>query len=197
MNNQLTNTLKRAMLKAAAGILDKEGFHALSISYLAERMGIEEQKVHDYFPLMYQLNMEAMEYSAQKWCDSIFDAAQKIEDVNERLYFIINEFAFGTDKHAGSLSCYIDVWGMIRNMPTDCYATDKRIKIMLSKIYEMYVNMFLSLFESVVREEMLVRAWLLVVISDGLHIQNLLDNTRLDRAKIVESLCDLLMCKNI
>ncbi|OYO51555.1 hypothetical protein C8E03_101217 [Lachnotalea glycerini] len=192
MKQEFSNREKH-ILKMAISLMVKDGFEEVTITKLSNWTKLDETFIRKTFPSDLKLKMSAMEYAAFLWVNKIRSHAESINDPNEKLCYVVKEFAFGTEEYGQSLSLYIDIWAKIRkyNQSVDT----AWLKKSLLEIYNYYVSFFNELYfnEGNSRDDNSL-AWLMVVLSDGIHIQSLLDNMEINREIIVNQLCCLIKC---
>lgn len=185
------------LLNVAVDILIRKGIEELTILSLSEKMCIDSSIIIKLFETDTKLCMNTMWFAATQWIQMIEHESDKLEDENSKIRLITEKFAFGTVEYPGSLSSYIDVWKRIRMMPSNDIQEDIYIKQSLLEIYQLYVDFFCRYIYSVSRDKESpsneqVIAWLMVVISDGIHIQSLLNHSFIDKNKAVDILIKMI-----
>lgn len=160
-------------------------------------MHIENARIKSYFNTNANLYMNAMKFAAIKWIDSIERELTAVDDPARKIKMLVRKYAYGTRDHPESLSSYIDLWKKIRMMPTEDVLEDSYIKNTLLEIYQLYSdflsNMLDSLELSISESQRKVISWILVIVSDGIHIQELLGNTVIKKDEMVNFLYNVLV----
>ena len=173
--------------RAASALIIELGFERLNNNIIVERTSLEQEIINKFYKNDDQLRIAGMRYLADIWCNKVRVEAENINDKAERLRYIITEFAFGTDSYTEALSNYIEaLYNIIKKTDGSMCFIDE-----LLNIYKMYVDLFISCIASPninYSSEMHVCAWILVVISDGIHIQSLLKNKLIDKEIAVKIL---------
>lgn len=177
------------ILNLSLSFMYQAGFERTNIEELAKWSKLDSSILRGLFESDVDLQMKTMEYAATVWVAKIRREAEKIESREDRIRYILKEFAFGTDEYANSLSLYIDLWKQIRDLD-DCTQNEKRyLKDTLLDIYHYYASFFCELcFDSKSTSEANAISWLMVVLSDGIHIQSLLENPDIDKEAILNQL---------
>ena len=139
-----------------------------------------------------------MEYAALQWLSYIKKELASLQESRLKLLKLLRFYAAGSESHPESLSLYIDLWKKIRDLKPEDGAF---LKSELSKIYNYYIDAFIELLEEEVgidtRNSGDIRqtAWIMVVISDGFHVQSLIRQQPLDFDAIAATMFN--MCKHL
>lgn len=81
---------KRSMLlKAAADIFSKKGFHNAKIGEIAEAAGVGKGTVYEYFPSKNQLFQEVIKHSLSTYKDMISDEIGRFDDPVDKLKAVV------------------------------------------------------------------------------------------------------------
>ncbi|MCQ1531109.1 hypothetical protein [Lutispora saccharofermentans] len=183
-----------AILEAALSIAFTYSLDALNIRTLSERIMLPEESIHLLYESDNHLRLSAMNYAAFTWCNRTKQKLLHIENQNDRIKTLIKEFAAGTVGYSQSLSSYIDAWKMLRDMNRESIEEITFFRQSLFNIYEAYVDLFIStikgegLLAADHQAEINALAWIMVVISDGLHIQSLLQTDSIDMESIINTI---------
>lgn len=177
------STKEKLILETALKAMYKKNFQAANISQVAEHAMLKTEQVRELFHSDDELRMAAIRYSANIWVNIIKKDIAGEKDNKTKLRKLLRHFAAGSESYPGSLSLYIDVWKRIR----DTEGGDQQLlKEELIKVYDYFVSTFEELLlEDVCKDctrtsDIRQLAWIMVVISDGLHIQNLIKPLTLD-----------------
>lgn len=191
------STKEKLILEAALKIMFKENFEAASIDAVQKLAVINSNQIKNIFVTDDYLRMAAMEYGAIKWVNYIKLDMQSEAEKPEKIKKLIRHFAAGSENYSQSLSLYIDVWKRIRDSEDN---ENSFVKQKLLNIYEYYVEAFIDIFENEIsigsNNDFDIRqlAWIMVVISDGLHIQSLIQPKPLDFDTVGDVLNKMVRC---
>ncbi len=182
-----------AILEAALNIILTQSLEMLDIRTLSESIMLPEENVRLLYKSDNHLRLSAMSYAASVWCNKIKQELSHIKNHDERIKKLINEFAAGTVGYSQSLSSYIDAWKMLRDMVRENQDDITFFRESLLNIYRTYVDLFISTIkdETLLSDhhaDIMTLAWIMVVISDGIHIQSLLQNESIDMESILDML---------
>lgn len=172
---------KRVMLDAALRDMFLNGYDAATIHSVAGAMGLDCSEVWNCFDSDDFLRISAVHYAAQAWCIQVRNELNLIEDPKEKFGELVSMFVNGAKSHPHSLKLYVSIWERLNEEKI----IDDRVKSLLSETYNLYKELFCSLFaewhnmdaECKV-EKISSLAWTMVVISDGLFVQQLLDQEK-------------------
>lgn len=182
---------KRLILETALRQMFAGGYEKATIDSVSCASALQPEQIHKNYPTNEELRMAAMEYAASVWLASVAEEVEQKSSRHEKLYTLIYRYIAGSESHPASLSLYVDLWKRIRDGADE---TVPWIKVELEKIYFRYVRFFqealCELFAGMQNEEQL--AWIMVVISDGFHIQSLIRGTQHDFDEIAQTFCKML-----
>ncbi len=174
---------ERLILETALKVMLAGDFESASIRQVSKQSMLSEELIISIFKTDDRLRMAAMEYAAIQWVRYVKKDIQYEIDRRCKLKKIVRHYFAGTESHPDSLSLYIDIWKRIRDSSK---GNEDDLKEELGKIYDLYAEVFeeLLLTEFPLRAELGSQrrqlAWIMVVISDGLHIQSLIRPDSLD-----------------
>lgn len=184
-NNQYPRK-KRVILDAALRDMFLNGYDAATIHSVARAMRVNFSEVADYFDSDDFLRISAVHYAAQVWCIQVKNELNLIEDQKEKFSKLVFMFVNGAQNYSHSLRLYVSIWEKLNEK----IITDVRVKMLLNKTYNLYQELFYSLFtewykaDTTNKEKKISSlAWTMVVISDGVFIQQLLNQ---DKTQIKE-----------
>lgn len=192
--NKKYSIMDRLILENALKEMSKGNYESASIQQTIDCSGLNEQKVKSKYENDDHLRMQAMEYAAIMWIRHIEKDIDNEKDKQQRLKKLLRHFFAGTESHPASLSLYVDVWKCIRDSKS---SNTEFIKEEINKLYELYVKVFEYFISKEFPEgaepiaQIRQLAWILVVISDGLHIQSLIRSASLDYEGISELLNEM------
>ncbi len=182
---------KRLILETALRQMLTGGYENATIDSVSHISALPPKQIRQHYPTEEELRMAVMEYAASVWLASVAEELEQKSSRHEKLYTLIYRYIAGSESHSDSLSLYVDLWKRIRDMADEAVPW---IKVELEKIYTQYACFFqktlCELFTGVQNEEQL--AWIMVVISDGFHIQSLIRDKQPDFDQIAQTLCKML-----
>jgi len=171
------STREKLILETALKIMYKKNFQAANIIQVAKQAMLSPKQVKEIYKSDDELRMAAIKYAAFVWVEYIKKDIANEKDKKTRIRKLLRHYAAGSESYPLSLSLYIDVWKRIR----DCENNDENLlKEELEKIYFLFVEVFEEIIlkeiciDSTLASQIRQLAWIMVVISDGLHIQNLI-----------------------
>lgn len=171
------STREKLILETTLKVMYQKNFEAANITNIAEQAMLNPRHVKDIYYSDDSLRMEAIKYSAIVWVEYIKKDIAGEKDKAKKIRKLLHHYATGSESYPLSLSLYIDVWKKIR----DCEGgKEELLKEELKKIYALFVKVFEELLleevfiDNAVDSEIRQLAWIMVVISDGLHVQNLI-----------------------
>ncbi|WP_432409042.1 hypothetical protein [Wukongibacter sp. M2B1] len=171
------STREKLILETTLKVMYQKNFEAANITNIAEQAMLNPRHVKDIYYSDDSLRMEAIKYSAIVWVEYIKKDIAGEKDKAKKIRKLLHHYAAGSESYPLSLSLYIDVWKKIR----DCEGgKEELLKEELKKIYALFVKVFEELLleevfiDNAVDSEIRQLAWIMVVISDGLHVQNLI-----------------------
>lgn len=168
--------IEKVILGAALNVMFQTDFEAVTIQNIAERTQIDVAKILKLYSNDNELRMTAMEFAALNWGEHVRDLLREESTTQDKLKKLIQLFIGGTASHPNSLSLYLDIWKKIRDSGEEDAAY---LKEKLFDIYEFYAALFkevlannniAAIFDDPLIDQL---AWIMVVISDGFHIQTL------------------------
>jgi len=187
-------TIQKRLIIETALKLMLEGFYddasIDSVSFYAQ---LEPGKIRQHYSTDENLRMSAMKYAAIVWVEQVKADIEKQITKKEKLYALIRHYIAGSESHSHSLSLYVDIWKKLR----DLKAEDRQLlSNELSEIYSYYVSFFQEAIKDIYSNESMYDmeqlAWIMVVISDGFHVQSLIQSKQLDFDRITQTLCKML-----
>ncbi len=154
---------------------------------------MNQEKIRQHYPTDETLRMSAMKYAAVVWVEQVKADLEKQATNKDKLNALIRHFIAGSESHPQSLSLYVDIWKKLRDLKTE---NKQLLSNELSEIYGCYVSFFQEamkdIYENVSGYDMEQLAWIMVVISDGFHVQSLIQPWQLDFDKITRTFCKML-----
>ncbi len=182
---------KRLILEVALKQMLDGGYGKATIDSVSCISALSPEQIRQNYPTEEELRMAVMEYAASVWLAAVAEEVKQKASRHEKLYTLIYRYIAGSESHPDSLSLYVDLWKQIRDEADE---TVPWIKAKLQKIYTQYAcffqNTLRELFVGAQNEEQL--AWIMVVISDGFHIQSLIRDKQPDFDEIAQTLCKML-----
>ncbi|MEF2965936.1 TetR family transcriptional regulator [Paenibacillus sp. M1] len=180
---------EKVVLEAALQLMFLNGYEAVTTQAVAERLAISQVYLEEMYPACDELQMSAMTYAAVVWVKKTKEELAKIADPEQRFRRLVRLYAEGTGNYPESLSLYLDAWKLLRDRRRNV----ELIRSVLFEIYDLYVGLFIKTVEqigTIQADKQLVEtiAWIFVVISDGFHIQSLIQNRLPDFDKISDVL---------
>lgn len=165
---------KQPLLRVAVEELMRHGLGALSVSSLAERMGLRLDQVGSYFPGGdWQLRMDAVEHAGVAWVDEIRARMRAQGTPQEKIALVCRAYALGSRDFPASLDGYLDLWMQARE-------GNEEIRTRLGRLYRFYAEQFADAVaeaggtgDGPTREAF---AHLVTLLSDMLHLQRMLGN---------------------
>ena len=189
------STFQKAVLNAALKLMFNGNFDSATRESVSDMTGLNLAKLESAYPSDDELRMSAMEYAAVVWSEQVKMELSRETDVRMKFRKLLRMFAAGSESHPDSLSLYIDVWKKIRDSQN---GPEGMLKDRLLGIYQYYVSLFEEILAvhfgdaAIGRQRLRDLAWIMVVISDGFHIQGLLQDNRLDFDSITGTLTAML-----
>ena len=172
-----------------------EGFYEdATVDSVSSYAQMDSEKVRQHYATDENIRISAMKYAAVVWVEQVKADMEKQETKKDKLYTLIRHYIAGSESHPHSLSLYVDIWKKIRDMNTK----DRQLLLSdeLSEIYFYYVSFFQEYMKDIYKNEsgydMEQLAWIMVVISDGFHVQSLVKPRQLDFDRITQTLCKML-----
>jgi len=187
-------SMKQKLILEVALKLMFEGYYEdATIDSVSSYSQLDSEKIRQHYAADENLRMSAMKYAAVVWVDQVKIDLEKQETKKEKLSALIRHYIAGSESHPHSLSLYVDIWKKIRDLKTD----DRQLlSNELSEIYRYYVSFFQEAMKDIYMNEsgydMEQLAWIMVVMSDGFHIQSLIQSQQLDFDRITQTFCKML-----
>lgn len=176
-----------AIMETALKIMFAKDFDAVSISEVSAKAKIRLDVIQSLYTTDDELRMEAVEYAGVRWVEDIRIQLNKEKNTLDKLKLLIKLYVSGSQTHPESLSIYVDLWKKLRD---NIGGENTYIKSSLESIYRYYVQIFKEVFTEIALEQgghctlnqnqVEHLAWIMVVLSDGLHIQSLIQSKPLD-----------------
>ncbi|SCY70787.1 hypothetical protein [Alkaliphilus peptidifermentans] len=177
------STKEKLILEATLKVMHKNNFLSANISETAKHTMLKPEAIKAIYNSDDALRMAAIFYAASIWVDYIKKDIAGEKDKKTRLRRLLRHYAAGSESYPASLSLYIDIWKIIRDGQRE---NEAFFKEELQSIYTMFVEAFEELIlqeicqSFTLTSEIRQLAWIIVVISDGLHIQNLIEPESID-----------------
>jgi|GEM_PF-1458304 len=183
---------EKLLFETSLRIMFDKGFESADIEGVSREAGVDIKKTKIFYASDDELRMAAMKYAAIIWTGQVKADILKYETNREKLHGLITHYIAGTESHPNSLSLYIDVWKRIKDLPRG----NDRLKNGLYEIYQYYADFFIKVLHELYGDlqgiDAELMAWILVVISDGFHIQSLLLPEKFDYDGITRIFCKVL-----
>lgn len=182
MNDKISKKERLILLSTLKGMIESK-YEEVDRRKIALSIGITFEVMVSLFPSDDVLRMKAIKYAAFEWCQLVEEDINKELDSENKIKKLIRHYIAGTESHSGSLSLYVDVWKRIRDRNEEEHLY---IRQELAEIYLIYVVFFkkkiyeICNYEIAAEEKISSLAWILVVISDGFHIQKMVQQTEID-----------------
>ncbi len=187
------STQKRLVLETALKLMFEGGYEYAGIDSVSLYAKLDSEKIRQHYPADETLRMSAMKYAAVVWVEQVKADLEKQETKEDKLYSLIRHFIAGSESHPQSLSLYVDIWKKLRDLKTE---NKELLSNELSEIYRYYVRYFKEAMEDIYDNEseydMEQLAWIMVVVSDGFHVQSLVQLQQLAFDKITRTFCKML-----
>ncbi len=184
---------KRLILETALKLMFEGYYEDADIENVSAYAGLDSYKIRQHYATDENLRMSAMKYTAIVWVNQVKGDLEKQETKKDKLYALIRHYIAGSESHPQSLSLYVDVWKKLRDLRTD---NKQLLRDELSEIYRYYVSFFQEavkdLYENESGYDFEQLAWIMVVISDGFHVQSLIQPRQLDFDRIARTFYKML-----
>lgn len=184
---------KRLILETALKLMFEGSYENASIDRVSLYTRLDPEKIRQHYVTDETLRMSAMKYAAVVWVEQVKADLEKQETKENKFYALIRHFIAGSESHPQSLSLYVDIWKKIRDLKAEGTSL---LNGELLEIYRYYVRFFRDIMEDIYGNEagydMEQLAWIMVVISDGFHVQSLVQPQQLDFDKIARTFCKML-----
>lgn len=174
------NHKKVLYLKIAVNELLNNGIQGVRIEKLAHTMHLDRKRMEECFSEGdKELLMDTVEYAGASWINVIKKEIEDTSDTKEKIRILVREYTLGTEKFPASLSVYIDLWKIIKDQK------DEYIKTRLKLIYQMYINEFEQIINSidefkVEKKDITAFSMIMTILSDVLHIQSIILENEVD-----------------
>lgn len=188
----------KVILETTLKIMFERNFESVNIKTVSEYVMMTFKSVKELYATDDRLRMAAMEYAAVVWVNQLRYDLKNVKGKCDKMKKLIRNFIAGSETHPDSLSLYIDVWKCLRDSKKE---DNEIMRNTLNTIYKYYVDVF----KEVVSDELCIEsedidkldqlAWIMVVISDGFHIQSLIQNTPMDFDAITDELYQMVDSK--
>lgn len=184
---------KRMILETALKLMFEGVYENASIESVSLYTRLDPEKIMHHYDTDETLRMSAMKYAAVVWVEQVKSDLKKQQTQKDKSYALIRHFIAGSESHPQSLSLYVDVWKKLRDLKTK---NRQLLRDELSEIYRYYVGFFREAMEDIYGNEtgydMEQFAWIMVVISDGFHVQSLVQPQQIDFDGIAHTFCKML-----
>jgi len=188
------SSMKQRLILETALKLMFEGFYEdATIESVSSYTQLDTEKIRQYYTTDENLRMSAMKYAAIVWVEQVKVDLEKQESKKDKLYALIRHYIAGSESYPQSLSLYVDIWKKIRDIKTE----DRQLlSNELFKIYRYYVRFFQEAMKDIYTNEsgydMEQLAWIMVIISDGFHVQSLIQSQQIDFDRITQTFYQML-----
>ena len=188
------SSMKQRLILETALKLMFEGFYEdATIESVSSYTQLDTEKIRQYYTTDENLRMSAMKYAAIVWVEQVKVDLEKQESKKDKLYALIRHYIAGSESYPQSLSLYVDIWKKIRDIKTE----DRQLlSNELFKIYRYYVRFFQEAMKDIYtnesRYDMEQLAWIMVVMSDGFHVQSLIQSQQIDFDRITQTFYQML-----
>ena len=184
---------KRLILETSLKLMFEGAYEDASIDSVSSYAQLDPEKIRQHYPTDETLRMSAMKYAAVVWVEQVKVDLERHETKKDKLFALIRHFIAGSESHPQSLSLYVDIWKKIRDLKTE---DKQQLSNELSEIYCYYVRFFQEAMKDIYENgsgyDMEQLAWMMVVLSDGFHVQSLIQSQQLDFDKITRTFCKML-----
>ena len=187
-------SIKQKLILEAALKLMFEGYYEdATVDSVSSYAQMDLEKIKQHYATDENLRMSAMKYAAAVWVDQVKIDLEKQETKMDKQRALIRHYIAGSESHPHSLSLYVDIWKKIRDIKKE---DQLLLSNELSEIYRYYVSFLQEAMKDIYANEfgydMEQLAWIMVVISDGFHVQSLVQPQQLDFDKITQTFCKML-----
>ena len=184
---------KRLILETALKLMFEGFYENADIDSVSRYASLDSKKIKNLYPTDESLRMSTMKYAAVVWVEQVKMDLEKLETKKDKLCALIRHFIAGAESHPQSLSLYVDVWKKLRDLKEE---NRQLLSEELSEIYRYYTDFFQEAMKDIYDNksgyDMEQLAWMIVVISDGFHIQSLVQPQKLNFDKITQTFCMML-----
>lgn len=184
---------KRLILETALKLMFEGFYENADIKSVSRKAQLDPVKIRQHYETDENLRMSAMKYAAVVWVNQVKADLKKQKTQKDKLYALVRHFIAGSESHPQSLSLYVDIWKKLRDSKTE---NRQLLSDELSEIYRYYVSFFREAMEDIYGDEagydMEQLAWMMVVISDGFHVQSFVQPQQLNFDKITQTFCKML-----
>jgi len=183
--NERLSTQKRLILETALKLMFEGSYEDASIDSVSQCAGFDSYKIRQHYATDEKLRMSAMRYAAIIWVNQVKADLERQETKKDKLYALIRHYIAGSASHPQSLSLYVDIWKKLRDLEQE---SRQLLSDELLEIYCYYVSFFQEIIKDIFKNDcgydIEQLAWIMVVISDGFHVQSLVQSQRLDFDRI-------------
>ncbi len=166
---------KKLILETALRMMFEGFYENADIEKVSQKAQLDPEKVRKHYATDEDLRMSAMKYAAVVWVEQVKADLKKQQTPKDKLYALIRHFIAGSESHPQSLSLYVDVWKKLRDLKEE---NRQLLSEELSEIYRYYTDFFQEAIKDIYENEsgydLKGLAWIMVVISDGFHVQSLM-----------------------
>lgn len=184
---------KKLILETALKLMLEGFYENADIESVSRKAQLNPEKIRKHYATDERLRMSAMKYAAVVWMEQVKTDLEKRETKENKLYALIRHFIAGSESHPQSLSLYVDIWKKLRDLKSE---NGIILNGELLEIYQYYVRFFQEavkdIYDNTSGYDLEQLAWILVVISDGFHVQSLVQPQQLDFDKIARTFCKML-----
>ncbi len=164
--------------------LMNHGMDQFSLERISKILNVNPSLLESYFPnKTEELLMDAVEYAGKSWMKQVIETCNAMKYAEEKFLYLVDEYALGTQKYAQSLSIYIDLWKLVKE------GQSEYLRNRLNNIYSYYMSEFRSMIKALGYKEMSdfetdTFAFLMVILSDVIHVQSIILQRPLDYMSI-------------
>ena len=184
---------KKLILETALKLMFEGFYENADIKSVSRKAQLDPEKIRQHYDTDENLRMSAMKYAAVVWVNQVKADLKKQQTKEDKLYALIRHFIAGSESHPQSLSLYVDIWKKLRDLKSEYR---QLLSDELSEIYRYYVLFFQEAMKDIYDNksgyDMEQLAWMMVVISDGFHIQSLVQPQQFNFDKITQIFCKML-----
>ncbi len=185
------------ILNTALDIMLRSDFNAATKKAVSDIGPISYEDVQSFYITDDALRMAAMEYAVNTWVMNVKEELAREEDPRLRIKKLLRHYVAGPESYGDSLPLYVDLWKRIRDC---CNGSTSYLKEKANSIYSLYTDTFIELLCSYLNIRSEKEPWIrvvarvMVVLSDGFHVQALVQGESPEFDLIVEVLYEMLMC---
>lgn len=184
---------KKLILESALKLMFEGFYENADIESVSRKAQLKPEKIRQHYATNEGLRMSAMKYAAVVWVEQVKADLEEQETKENKLHVLIRHYIAGSESHPQSLSLYVDIWKKLRDFKSE---NGMVLSGELSEIYQYYVLFFQEavkdIYDNKSEYDIEQLAWIMVAISDGFHVQSLVQPQQLDFDKITQTFCKML-----